>query len=326
MIRVRVVMVNYKTADLAIRCLQALAEERQILQHIDVEAYVVDNYSGDGSAEKLQAAVDTHQWSEWMRVIAADSNGGFAYGNNLAMRPSLTDEPRPDYIWLLNPDTCLRPGATKALVEFMQINTKAGLAVSRLEDEDGTPQAAGFRFPSVISEMLGAARLGVLDRLFHNHKLVMPITEQASQADWLAGASLIIRKDVLDDIGIMDETYFLYYEELDYCFQAKKQGWELWTVPNSRVFHIVGASTGISDTRKQAPRRPQYWFDSRRRYFLKNYSPWRVALVDFFWMAGYATWLLRAKIQNKENLDPPHFFSDYFKNSVFCKGFKLTDD
>ncbi len=318
-----IVSVNYKTPELAIASIESvLQDEAQLPPFL---MHVVDNASGDGSAEKIQSYIDEHDLGDRVQLSAIGKNGGYAFGNNVALKPAYEQASRPTYFWLLNPDTRVYPGAGKALVDFLQDHERVGMVVSRLEDEDGSAQVSAFRFPSAMSEFLGSVRLGVLDRLFAKSLIPMPVADEPHQADWLAGASMMMKSDVLMDIGFMDEKYFLYFEELDFCLQANRAGWECWSVPDSRVFHVVGAATGISDLRKQAPRRPQYWFDSRRRFFLKNFSKPYAALADFSGVVGFSIWRLRQKIERKPDLDPPHFLGDLSRNSVFVRGFNLDD-
>ena len=103
----------------------------------------------------------------------------------------------------------------------------------------------------------------------------------------------------------------------------KQAGWECWHVPESRVIHFEGSTTGINNAGKKAKRRPAYWFDSRRRYFVKNYGGFYAALADLAWITGFANWRLRNLIQKKPDEHPEHFLRDALANSVFVRGFKI---
>ena len=130
---------------------------------------------------------------------------------------------------------------------------------------------------------------------------------------------MMIRREVFESIGLMDEEYFLYYEETDFCLQAKRAGWSCWYVPDSRVMHIAGQSTGVTD-RNAAPKRlPQYLFDSRRRYFVKNHGFVYAVCTDLVWSLGYTAWSIRRVIQRKPDTDPPYFLADYLRNNVLFK-------
>ena len=135
---------------------------------------------------------------------------------------------------------------------------------------------------------------------------------------------MIIRREDFEAAGLMDEDDFVYYEEMDFCLQAKKAGWSCWYVPESRVVHLVGQSSGVTDTKRPPKRLPQYLFDSRRRYFIKNYGWLYAALADHAWASGFALWRLRRVIQRKPDNDPPKVFGDFLRNSVLFRGAVLA--
>jgi N-acetylglucosaminyl-diphospho-decaprenol L-rhamnosyltransferase len=314
---VLVVIVNYKTPKLTVDCLQALANEVSALP--DTKVIVVDNNSGDRSVEQITTAIKTQNWSDWITVAIAERNGGYAYGNNLAIRPALESPAPPDYILLLNPDTVPRPAALATLVNFLERHQEVGIAGSRLEDPDGTPQISAFRFHSFLSELDGGLRLGIVSKLLSNWLVAPPVSDVATQTDWVAGASMLIRREVFESVGWLDEEYFMYYEEVDFCLQAKKAGWSCWYVPESRVVHLVGQSSGVTNTKIPPKRLPQYWFDSRRRYFLKNHGWLYAALADFLWLFGFAIWKGRRLVQRKPDNDPPYLLKDFFRNTILGK-------
>lgn len=313
-----VVILNYRTPDMTIDCLHSVVNDVQSLPGTRV--VVTDNASGDGSVEQISTAIETEGWSDWVSVMPLDHNGGYAFGNNAAIRPALESTNPPPYILLLNPDTIARPNAIKTLVNFMNEHPDVGIAGSRLEDPDGTPQCSAFRFHTALSELDSSLRLGLVSKVLTKWVVWPPVPEQACPTDWVAGASMIIRREVFEQVGLLDEAYFMYYEEMDFCLQAKKAGWSCWYVPESRVVHLVGQSSGVTDTKRPPKRRPQYWFDSRRRYFIKNYGWLYASLADIFWASGFTLWRLRRVIQRKPDTDPPQLLGDFLRNSVFLKG------
>ncbi|MBL9094428.1 MAG: glycosyltransferase family 2 protein [Planctomycetaceae bacterium] len=312
-----IVIVNYRTPQLTIDCLKSLAAEGS--RTAAWRVVVVDNASGDDSSARIRTAAADARWS-WVDVIDAPRNGGFAYGNNLAIRAALASTETPEYVLLLNSDTVVRPGAVAALVRSLEARPDVGLVGSRLEDPDGTPQASSFRFPSVASEFAEALRLGVVDKLLRRKIVFAGVPAEAGPSDWVAGASLLVRKSVFDAIGLLDEDYFLYYEETDFCLRAARAGFPCWYEPASRVVHLVGASSGVTQ-RTEPKRRPSYWFDSRRRFFVKNYGRAYAAAVDLCWSAAYACRRMRERLQRRENVDPPRLLGDYLRHSVFVRGF-----
>jgi GT2 family glycosyltransferase len=304
-----IVIVNYRTPALVIDCLRSLATE--IPPGSPWRVVVVENSSGDSSGEKIGSAIHKEGWGAWCELLPLDKNLGFAGGNNAALRPALAGPKVPDYILLLNPDTVVRPGALQALMDFMEQHPRVGIAGSRLEDPDGTPQRSAFRFPTVESEFESGIRLGLISRLLRRRVVAPPVQEQPHPTDWMAGASMIIRREVFDAIGLMDGDYFMYFEETDFCLRAHRAGWALWYVPTSRVVHLVGQSSGVTDTKKPARRMPRYWFESRRRYFEKNHGWLYAKLADVAWTSGFALWRVRRLVQRKPDHDPPKLLWDF---------------
>jgi GT2 family glycosyltransferase len=314
-----VVIVNYRTPELTIDALASLAVERK---HVpDMHVIVTNAPAGDDSEQRIMDAIVQCNRSDWVTFKQLDKNGGFAYGNNAGIQPAMQSNQPPNYVLLLNPDTVVREGAIASLRSFLQAHPSAGMVGSRLEDPDGTPQASAFRFPGIVSELVSTMRLGLLSKLLKRFVMAPPIQDHAHETDWVAGASMLVRREVFEQIGFLDEGYFLYYEEVEFCLRAKRAGWQCWYEPASHVVHLVGAASGISDTRKKAPRRPAYWFESRRRYYLGSFGKTKALLADTCWLIGFSLWRIRRAVQRKPDLDPPLFLRDFFKHSVFCKGF-----
>jgi N-acetylglucosaminyl-diphospho-decaprenol L-rhamnosyltransferase len=312
-----VVIVNYRTPKLTINCLHSLSNEVKTLSKVKVA--VVDNASGDDSLEQINTVIQTEGWQEWVSLIPSQHNGGYAFGNNLAIRPTLTSPNPPEYFYLLNPDTEVRPGALKTLLDFMEQHPQVGIAGSSLEVEAGKLWPIAFRFPTILSELDAGLRLGLASKFLSNWVVSRPMTDQVCQVDWLPGASMMIRRQVFESVGLMDEGYFLYYEETDYCLQARKAGWSCWYVPQSRVMHIAGQSTGVTENTSKNKRLPKYLFESRQRYFVKNYGWLYAALTDVVWIVSFSFWRMRRFIQRKPDTDPQHYLWDFIRNSVLFK-------
>ena len=303
-----IVIVNYRTADLVVDCLRSLAP--QVGDLGGGRVVIADNASGDGSAEKIAAAIEAADWTSWAAVLPLPKNGGFSYGNNAGIRAASAAKNPPDYVMLLNPDTVARPGSVRALIDFMEAHPDVGIAGSLLENATGGVDCSAHRIPSPLGELAGAARLGPLSRLLHRHVVSPPLRNEAHACDWVSGASMIVRRQVLEQIGPMDEGYFLYFEEVDFCCRARSAGWSVWYVPESRVLHLEGASTGI---RAVAKRRPAYWYDSRRRFFVKHHGLGGLLLADLLWAIGRLSFLVRAGFgltRQEKNGDPQRFMFD----------------
>jgi GT2 family glycosyltransferase len=219
----------------------------------------------------------------------------------------------------LNPDTEVRPGALSALLDFMDAHPQAGIAGSGFENADGSRWPYAFRFPSLLSEVDQHLRLGVVTRLLSRFTVARTMPEHAERVDWLAGASMMIRRSVFDAVGLMDEGYFLYFEETDFCLEAARAGFETWYVPKSRVMHVMGQSTGVTGHQDEPRRLPGYWFESRSRYFVKNHGRLYGVVTDVLSLACFAAWRLRRIVQRKPDRDPPHFFGDLWRHSAMFR-------
>lgn len=317
MVNIGISIVNFKTPKLTIECIYSLAKDKEIIKVI-----VIDNDSQDGSFEKISEAIETEEWGGWVAIKASGHNGGFASGNNIAIREFMTAENPPEYIHLLNPDTVVRKDAVNQLVQFMLARPKVGIAGSRIEDEMGKPLHSAFKFHTCWSELDRGFKWGVLTKLLSRWLSSQKMPNEPVSTDWVSGASMMIRRDVFEDIGLLDEAYFMYYEETDFCLQANRSDWECWYVPNSRVVHFVGKSSGINNE-KMTKRMPVYWFDSRRRYFLKNFGVFHAFLADGFWLTGFFVWKIRNCVQHKIDVNPPKLLRDSLLNSVFFRGTKF---
>ena len=301
--RLLAVLLNYRPAEMTAR---AADSAMPALGRLPAEMVIVDNDSGDGSFEALSAHVTERGWDN-VRVIESGWNGGYGAGNNVGMRAGLSDGSAPDFYYLLNSDAFPAPDAIEVLYDHLVQNPKVGFVGSHIHGEDGDGHVTAFRFPSVLSEFEGAARTGPITRLLAHHR--MPLDQlpiRPERVDWLAGASLMMRREVLEEIGLFDETFFLYFEETDLCLRAARAGWPTWYIPQSRVAHIGSVSTGM----KTWDRVPGFWLDSRSHYFTKNHGWLTAVLATKAHVLGGLIWRLRAAIQSRPPADPKHFLRD----------------
>lgn len=302
-----IITVNYRTADLVIESLRAIDLQKEALGGGQV--IIVDNASGDGSYEKIASAINSEGWTSWVILMPMSCNGGFAFGNNVGFSKVFSSADQVDYLMLLNPDSVAREGAIENLIAFMEEHPKAGIAGSRLENADGGIECSAHKFHSPLSELLEGARLGFLNQFLPNYEVTPPLRYGAHLCDWVSGSSMMIRRKVIEDIGLMDEGYFLYFEEVDFFIRAAKAGWQTWYVPESVVMHIEGVSTGIKSTK----RRPAYWYNSRRRFFVKHYGVFGLLLADLLLSIGRLTFSTRRFLRlgaQGELQDPKWFMFD----------------
>ncbi|HYE01618.1 MAG TPA: glycosyltransferase family 2 protein, partial [Phycisphaerales bacterium] len=221
--------------------------------------------------------------------------------------------------FLLNPDTVARPGAVGVLARFLRSHPRAGIAGSRLEYPDGRPQPAAFRAPGLLAELENALSLRPVSRVLRSASVLLPQPVNPIRPDWVSGAAMMVRREVFERVGLLDERYFMYFEELDLCERAGRAGFEVWHVPESRVVHLIGQASGIGRERR---RRPAYWFESRRRYWVKNHGVAGAAAADAVRIAGTALHRAGLKVRGRPNWMPPGFLRDLVRHSVFVRGFR----
>jgi N-acetylglucosaminyl-diphospho-decaprenol L-rhamnosyltransferase len=316
-----VVVLCYRVADLTIDCLHSLSGE--IGRVPGARVGLLENGTGGDSAERLKTAIEQHGWSSWVDLTVVDTNLGFTAGNNFLIRPVLESADPPDYVLLLNSDTIVKEHALDALVDFMDRNPRVGIAGSQMLWPNGDLRASPFRFLGVANELDRGLRLGVISKLLSPWIADPPKPKEVTKVDWVSGASMILRRTMLAEIGLLDEGLFTYFDDVDICLRASRAGWETWYVPESKVIHLGGASTGL--TPKTTARRPAYWFQARRLFFLKSYGKAYTALADAAFLLGHSFGTLMRRIQRRTNTDPPQFFMDSIRQSVFCAGFRLTN-
>ena len=185
----------------------------------------------------------------------------------------------------------------------------------------GNPRGTAFRYPSLLSGVEQAAHLGIVSRLLARHRIDPPPREEEHPADWLSGGALLVRREVFDEAGLFDEGFFLYFEEVDLTRRAEAAGWPSWFVPGARLVHDAGAATGATGDAALERRVPEYWFASRRRYFLRYHGFLGTLAIDLAWLAGSTLHQLR-RLLGSARKDPPHFFFDFLRyNLLGQRGF-----
>lgn len=274
-----IVVVSYNTRQLAHNCLASVFDA---LQHerLSAQVWVVDNASSDGSAEMVLR--DHPQVS----LIASPENIGFAGGTNLGLAAIERVPDTPRHVLLLNPDTLVRPNALTEMVSFLDAEPAAGAVGAQLFYGDGSFQHGAFRFPTLwmaffdfwtINHRLTNSRLnGRYPRQQYDAGRPFPI-------DHPLGAALMIRHETLTRVGPLDEGYFMYCEEIDWCIRAKRAGWGIYCVPSAQIVHLAGQST--SQFREQMF--VALW-RSRLRLFEKHYGRAYNAAVRLILRAGIA--------------------------------------
>lgn len=306
-VRVQVVIVNYRSYDVLVDCLESLSTEGSGSNLFAVT--VVDNASGDGSVEHILRLISDREWDSWIDLIPLNENRGFSAGNNAGIQMHVGRRHSPEFIYLLNPDTLVSGGSIQAMVRLFDLVPSAGIVGSLMLNEMGGEELSARRCPSVWTQLSDSAGIGLVSWFLEPVIRPVELLSSPVKCDWVSGASMMIRQGVFADAGMFDEAYFLYFEELDFCERARRCGWEVWVQPGARIVHLEGASTGIGHI---AARRPQYWFDSRRRFFLRRYGEVGLIVADVFWLVGRMLGLAKDTILGRSfwGKGPPNLVSD----------------
>ena len=295
---VAVVIVNYRTPELVADCLRSLIAARHSVSELTVT--IADGGSGDGSAEKIVEIVKESVYADWVDFLPLKINGGFGWANNQAILRLFQRKKPPTFIYLLNPDSRIEAGAVAALRDSMAANARCAVAGSQLVNLDASLAGSAFRFPTVARELVTGARKQRLGALLGIAPTLIE-SEQTVQADWVTGASCMLRTSALEEVGLFDHGFFLYFEEVELMFRLKRAGWDVLHVPASRVVHIGGAATGVHEGKSvSAPTKPDYWFKSRRRFHTLSYGRMMAALAGVAWLAGDMLWRLRTFLNPSE--------------------------
>ena len=287
-IRLAVVIINYKTPELVINCLETLLPE---LDDLATKVVIIDNNSNDDSCETISHWLSRNDSLNQVKLISSQENSGFSGGNNRGIC-----EVEAEYYLLLNSDTLIRKGAIALLLGAADKDKQAGLISPRLEWPDGTPQESCFKFHTPISELISSANTGVVTRLFQKFNVPQPVSEQSSYYDWTSFACVLVKAEVFKDIGLMDDGYFMYYEDVAFAYKAKQEEWKVLNVPDAHVVHLRGGSSPVKSQAKLRKRLPRYYYESRTRYFFQRYGHVGLFSANLFWALGWGISSLRQLI------------------------------
>jgi hypothetical protein len=253
---VTVSIVSYNTRDLLRECLRSIYEESK---SVAFEVFVVDNDSRDGSAEMVEREFPA------VNLIRSPENVGFARGNNMALRKA-----GGRYFLLLNPDTRLVNDAIGRLVEYMDGHPRVGGAGSMLLEEDRSVQTVCRKFSRVrheVGELMPILNRFRMEWLSRDYLPGQFDYRSTGETDYVQGACLIVRREAAEEVGLLDERFFMYSEEEDWCFRLKRAGWKVMYVPDAVIVHYRGMST-----RQRSNDMLQELYRSKLKFFAKNYG------------------------------------------------------
>jgi GT2 family glycosyltransferase len=283
-----IIIVNWNVRDLLRQCLRSIDAGRG---ELEVEVIVVDSASADDSVAMVQSEFP------WVRLIACDENVGFPRGNNIGLAQA-----RGDYLLLLNPDTVVLDDALTVMMAYLAAHPAVGVVGPQLLNPDGTVQSSRRRFPTLATGFFESTWLqglapGVLRRYY---ALDLP-DDATAEVDWLVGACFMAPREVYERVGGLDESYFMYSEELDWCRRIVVAGWRVVYHPAARVIHHVGQSSDQAVTARHVN-----FQRAKLRYYRKYHGRAAAGALRLFLLANYAGQLaleaLKGALGNKRDL------------------------
>lgn len=273
--KLSIIIVNYNAKHFLPKCLDSV---RTASRTLDLETIVVDNKSHDGSREIVRQSYSD------VRLVERENNEGFAKANNIGIRASDSE-----YVLLLNCDTEVLGEAFDILVQFLDEHQDVAIVAARVVYPDMTDQGVARSFPTPMNALFG--RRSLLTRLFPNNRYARKYMtsrehtgDQPFAVDWVSGACLMVRRDVVKHIGLLDEGFFMYWEDADLCYRIKRAGWKIYCVPQARVIHYEGKCS----QRAQSTRLIWQFNKSAYRYYRKHYIRKRFSPVNALALAAMA--------------------------------------
>jgi hypothetical protein len=244
---VSIIIVNYNTKDLLIQCLKSVYSKTE---GIEFEIIVVDNNSNDGSEESIKTCFPE------VIFIQSGANIGFGRANNLGI-----EKAKGAYVFLLNSDTILLNNAVRILHDYMVFDLKVGVCGGNLYNVHGKPTISFSQLMPSIFNDLDSFFGGIYSKIMYGKSMFFNHSEEAINIDgYVCGADMMIRKSVLDEVGLFDSDFFMYYEETELTWRIKRAGYKIASVPDARIIHLEGASEIIKENTKRRMIKSKYLY------------------------------------------------------------------
>lgn len=274
-IQLSIIIVSWNVRDLLRTCLRSIQVGKG---NLNLDVIVVDSYSSDGSPNMVA------QEFPWVHLIRCSENVGFPKGNNIGILHA-----SGQYVMLLNPDTEVIGNALARLVAYLDQHPDIGVVSPQLLNPDGSVQSSRRRFPTLTTGIFESTWLqpyapnGLMNRYY-----ALDLSDQAiADVDWVVGAAMVVRQEVIGQVGDMDEAYFMYSEELDWCKRIKEAGWRVVYLPMAQVIHHLGKSSEQAVTARHL-----YFQRAKLRYFQKYHGKVPALILRLILLANYAFQIL----------------------------------
>lgn len=273
-------IINFRTAELTLQCVRSVLDDMNGLNGLIV---VVDNLSDDGSAEAIEDWIAVQPAPLPVRLVRSTTNAGFSGGHNQGMAAA-----EAEFYLVLNSDAILRPGFLRTMLAAAKSDQQSGLFAPVIETEEGGVQNSCFRFPGPLSELVRAARSSVVTRVLGHRDVSLGPDPDPDSIEWASFACILLRAEMVRAIGPMDEGYFLYFEDIEYCLRARRAGWGIRQVRAARAVHFRGGSGPVKTLIGKSARLPRYYYSSRTRFLYQAHGLSGVIAANLLWYLGRA--------------------------------------
>lgn len=276
--RIAISIINYRTGPMTIECMASVLAD---IGDLDAQVVVVDNASGDGSADQIADWIAAQPAGTPVTLVRSERNTGFSGGHNLGMAAV-----KADHYLILNSDALLRPGFLAQILAAADANPRAGLIAPQIATDDDDVQVSCFRFHSPVSELIRGAASGPVTKALQRHVVALQPPADPTQIEWASFACILLRGAMVDQVGPMDEGYFLYFEDAAYCLQARRAGWQIVQEPRAVAVHYKGGSGPVEELGAARKRLPAYYYSARTRFFYQGHGYTGLLLANLMWLSG----------------------------------------
>jgi GT2 family glycosyltransferase len=296
-VRLCIIIVNHRTPSLVLDAVSSLDGQ---VDPVTDQVVIVDNDSRDDSVPRIDAAIVQRGYGAWCSLVRAPRNAGIAAGNNVGIRAA-----DADFYLLLDCETRVAPGGIATLLSEVKAHPLVGIAGPKLETPEGAPHPSCFRDHTPVSELLNAAETRPLTAVLSEYDLSVAVGDDPRDVDWVSFACVLLRREVIERIGLLDEGYFMFFEDSDYCRAARESGFRVRYFPNARAtVRAIGEDplAAASDPQRTAApvkRQPRSYYKSRARYFRKGYGPLGPWAANTCWQLGRSVSLGREMVGRK---------------------------
>lgn len=274
-------IINYKTGQLTIDCIKSVLADFASSPEMSAQIVVVDNASGDGSDQVIADWLADQEPAVPVTLVRSPTNSGFSGGHNQGISAGAAR-----YYLVLNSDAVLCEGFCKAILDTAETHPQAGLIAPRIEYDDGEQQISCFRVPSPASELIRGAQTGFVTKAFKRHEVALEMPPAPDQIGWASFACILLRAEMISKIGLMDDGYFLYFEDTEYCMRARRAGWDIIHEPTARIVHFRGGSGPVKSLAKARKRLPRYYYASRSRLLYQAHGRTGLIAANLLWYTG----------------------------------------